>query len=475
MPGISALSDKAAPRPTGISLPFKGQPVQGLSGIKNMKDGTFLTLTDNGFGSKANSPDAMLMFHVVKPDWKSGAVERVSTTFLHDPDRKVPFRIVNENTAKRYLTGADFDIESIQPIGDALWFGDEFGPVPDQDRQERQGAAGVRDHGRRQARALARPSGDGDAGASRPGEVRGPAQQGLRGHGGLARRQVPLSAARGPAVGRADEQAREPRKARPTCASSSSTSTRATTPARAGSIALEAPANAIGDFNLIDANSGLIIERDDSEGDPALACAAGAPKPDCFNVPAKFKRIYKVDLGQADADGFVKKVGYIDLMDIEDPNKVARQGGKDGKFTFPFFTIENVDVVDGDHIIVGNDNNLPFSSGRALGKSGRQRADHPQGHRPLEGEVTLLLRVDRLPALQHVDEGLDLPSSPGLGLHVLGAEDERKAVLGAELVEHAPGLGLGVDGGLQIGRDLHAPCCGRRGPSARRPWRPRPA
>jgi hypothetical protein len=65
----------------------------------------------------------------------------------------------------------------------------------------------------------------------------------------------------------------------------------------------------------------------------------------------------------------VKKVGYIDLMDIDDPNKVARQGGKDGKFTFPFFTIENVDVIDGDRIIVGNDNNLPFSSGRALGKS----------------------------------------------------------------------------------------------------------
>ena len=126
--GISALSDKAAPRPTGLSLPLKGQPVQGFSGIKNLKDGTFLTLTDNGFGSKANSPDAMLMFHVVKPDWKSGAVERVSTTFLHDPDRKVPFRIVNENTPRRYLTGADFDIEAIQPIGDSLWFGDEFGP-----------------------------------------------------------------------------------------------------------------------------------------------------------------------------------------------------------------------------------------------------------------------------------------------------------------------------------------------------------
>src|SRR5215207_3583609 len=26
------------------------------------------------------------------------------------------------------ITGADFDIESIQPVGDRLWFGDEFGP-----------------------------------------------------------------------------------------------------------------------------------------------------------------------------------------------------------------------------------------------------------------------------------------------------------------------------------------------------------
>ncbi|MBN9486766.1 MAG: hypothetical protein J0H44_06050 [Alphaproteobacteria bacterium] len=28
-----------------------------------------------------------------------------------------------------------------------------------------------------------------------------------------------------------------------------------------------------------------------------------------------------------------------------------------------------MDVVDADHILVGNDNNLPFSSGRAIGRS----------------------------------------------------------------------------------------------------------
>jgi len=56
-------------------------------------------------------------------------------------------------------------------------------------------------------------------------------------------------------------------------------------------------------------------------------------------------------------------------MDIDNPQKLARQGGKDGKLTLPFFTIENVDVVDADHIIVGNDNNLPFSSSRDPNKA----------------------------------------------------------------------------------------------------------
>ena len=55
---------------------------------------------------------------------------------------------------------------------------------------------------------------------------------------------------------------------------------------------------------------------------------------------------------------------YIDLMKIKDPEKKARKPLNDGVLTFPFFTIENVDVVDARHIIVGNDNNLPFSSSR---------------------------------------------------------------------------------------------------------------
>ena len=63
----------------------------------------------------------------------------------------------------------------------------------------------------------------------------------------------------------------------------------------------------------------------------------------------------------------VHKVAHVDLLDIADPNGVARQGVREnGVFTFPFVTIEDADRVDDTHIMVGNDNIFPFSSDRAL-------------------------------------------------------------------------------------------------------------
>ena len=115
-------------RDTGVSLPFQGQPLQGHSGIKHMADGSFWILTDNGAGAKANSPDFMLYLNHYTVDFKSGQFHRLKTIFLHDPDKKVPFRITHEGTDQRYLTGADFDPESFQFAGGALWIGEEFGP-----------------------------------------------------------------------------------------------------------------------------------------------------------------------------------------------------------------------------------------------------------------------------------------------------------------------------------------------------------
>jgi hypothetical protein len=85
IPGTSYISDKSAPRPTGISTPFKGQPLPGFSGIKAMQDGSFWVMTDNGFGAKKDSADALLMFHHVNADWRAGTVQHLETVFLHDP------------------------------------------------------------------------------------------------------------------------------------------------------------------------------------------------------------------------------------------------------------------------------------------------------------------------------------------------------------------------------------------------------
>ena len=57
---MSSVEGLSAGRPTGVFLPFDGHPLQGHSGIQRMSDGSFGVLTDNGAGSKANSPDFML-------------------------------------------------------------------------------------------------------------------------------------------------------------------------------------------------------------------------------------------------------------------------------------------------------------------------------------------------------------------------------------------------------------------------------
>lgn len=125
---IGTVEGLSAGRPTGVSVPFKGQPIQGHSGIKRMPDGSYWILTDNGFGSKANSPDSMLNLYHYTIDFKSGVMKRLETIFLHDLDKKVPFRIVQEGTKKRYLTGSDFDTESFQFARGVIWIGDELGP-----------------------------------------------------------------------------------------------------------------------------------------------------------------------------------------------------------------------------------------------------------------------------------------------------------------------------------------------------------
>jgi glycerophosphoryl diester phosphodiesterase len=121
----------------GRSIPFNGQPLQGFSAVQFASNNTFWFMPDNGFGAKNNSGDYLLRVYQVTPNFRGatsngdGTVNVNLNSFiqLSDPNKKIPFKITNENTSDRLLTGGDFDIESFTIAADGtLWFGDEFGP-----------------------------------------------------------------------------------------------------------------------------------------------------------------------------------------------------------------------------------------------------------------------------------------------------------------------------------------------------------
>ena len=356
-------------RPTGVSLPFSGHPAQGHSGIKAMPDGSFWVLTDNGAGSKANSPDFMLYLNHYKVDFKSGKFARQKTVFLHEPDKKVPFRIVHEGSKQRYLTGSDFDPESFQFAGGSIWIGEEFGPyLIKADMNGRVQAVFETLVDGKPVRSPDHPS------VTTPGAPGGEVKFQVRrskGFEGMAASKdgsklyALLEGALWDEAAKANEMIDGKQVLRVLEFDVKSEQWTG----RHWKYVLEANHHAIGDFNMIDGNTGLIIERDNGEGTADKACPEGQKRTDCFHDLAKFKRVYKVELTDANVGGALRKIGYIDLMNIADPAKLAKKPLTNGVLTFPFFTIENVDVVDANHIVVGNDNNLPFSSSRDPAKA----------------------------------------------------------------------------------------------------------
>ncbi|MGA0572019.1 esterase-like activity of phytase family protein [Variovorax sp. VNK109] len=374
---IGSVEGFSGGRPTGMSLPFKGQPIQGHSGIKKMPDGTFWILTDNGAGSKANSPDFALYLNHYKVDFKSGKFTRLKTVFLHDPDKKVPFRVVHEGTKKRYLTGSDFDLESFQFAGGSIWIGEEFGPyLIKADMNGKVQAVFETQVDGKVVRSPDHPA------VTTPGAPGGEVKFQVRrskGYEGMAASKdgsklyALLEGALYDEAAKAAEAIDGKQYLRVLEFDVKSEQWTG----RHWKYVMEANHHAIGDFNIVidDKNPndtsvmGLIIERDNGEGTAAKACPEGQKRTDCFHDLAKFKRIYKVEMTDANVNGPLRKIGYIDLMNIQDPDKLAKKPLDNGVLTFPFFTIENVDVVDATHIVVGNDNNLPFSSSRDPNKA----------------------------------------------------------------------------------------------------------
>ncbi|KZS54582.1 hypothetical protein FHT80_003371 [Rhizobium sp. BK226] len=367
---LGTVPGKDGARITDLKLPFNGQPIQGFSGIKTMTDGTFWTLSDNGFGSKANSSDSMLFLHQMKFDWAGNKADVVKNLFLSDPNKIAPFPIVLEGTDTRYLTGADFDIESIQPVADGFWLGDEFGPYilkfdpsgrltdvipttldgkpvlsPDNPLIQLPGNPAAK----MPVFNLKRSGGFEGLAMSKDGSK----LYGLL-EGAIYKDDGTMETVDGHTAIRVIEFDVAAKK----------------WTGRSWLYPFEDKGVSIGDFNMLDDTTALVIERDSGAGAKDKACAdPKQPKPDCFEAPAELKRVYKIEFNDANVGKAVRKIGYIDLLNIQDPDNKKKAGSKDGVYDMPFVTIENVDRVDATHIIIGNDNNLPFSAGRAVDKA----------------------------------------------------------------------------------------------------------
>jgi hypothetical protein len=102
----------------------------------------------------------------------------------------------------------------------------------------------------------------------------------------------------------------------------------------------------------------VIIERDQGQG------LASDPRQ---TNPARFKKIFRIDLDDMDASGTLIKEEVVDLMNLYDPRDVAADGRINTVFTFPFNTIEDVLVLDNNRLLVIDDNNYPGSNGREFG------------------------------------------------------------------------------------------------------------
>jgi len=354
----------------GRELPLgKKQPVQGFSAVlPGRVAGTFDVMTDNGFGTKANSPDTLLRVYTVRPDFRtwdgtghagSGTVlpveqrdgtERTSffdkTVYatLSDPDSLLGFTIVADLTTypysgsgagsadipvaksiqhQRKLTGADLDIESFRrDMNGHYWFGDEFGPFLVKTDQR----------GRVLRSAIPMPgvqSPDNPfLGSATPTLNR---SSGFEGMAINAAGDTLYTLLEGTVVG---DPERSLRIDRFDVESEQYTGDR-------WLYKLEDAGTNIGDMTAVNSHQFLVIERN------------GTQEP-------RFKKIFLIDIDQIDADGFVLKQEVVDLMNLADPHDL----NQDGKttFTFPFVTIEDVLPLDANTLLVINDNNYPGSS-----------------------------------------------------------------------------------------------------------------
>ena len=352
----------------GRTPPFAGQPVQGFSAlIEDGRRGRYLALSDNGYGAKANSADFLLRAHRLQVDFRSGTVDVRGTLELSDPRGLAGQPLTR---ADRRLTGADFDPESIRRVADGTyWVGEEFGPsllhfsatgellsppvrfpVPARLSAYARGRALVTSP---DAPELAVPAPPATDGAVAPPLVPGPdaAQQanlpGSRGIEGMALStdgRTLYPSLEGALLDDPDQR----RRVLYAFDLSRQRFSRATADLRLG-----AAGDAIGDLTAAGPGTLLVIARDNAQG-----------------AAARTKDVLAVDISRF--RDYLPTTPLVDLLSLSNPALVggpAQPGtvGLGDPFAFPFQTIESLLVQNRRTLVIANDNNYPFSSGRRTG------------------------------------------------------------------------------------------------------------
>ena len=316
---------------------FEAQPVQGVSSIKpGATAGAWWALSDNGFGGKWNSSDYRLCIYLfdVRPRTEAGTDSRnalQAVIELSDPAKYFPWRLADENSPERLLTGLDADPESLVTMPDeSFWIGDEFGPWLlhfSIDGELLGPPVELPDNVRSVDHPLAITHAD---------IPRLPHSRGLEAMDLAADNKTLVSILEGTVGGDAPKHLRVQRY--DTAAGKWLNPTLI--------YELDADTVSVTDMSLIEGNRFVVIERDDLQGDAARA-----------------KRVYSIDLDRALPGKPLQKKLVIDLLAIGNSRGlvVTTPGAP---FRFPYLTIESIQVLDRKHVVVVNDNNYPATGGR---------------------------------------------------------------------------------------------------------------
>ena len=302
----------------GRQGPFDGQVIPGFSAMAEIGDGTFWGMPDNGFGNKQNSADFLLRIYRVQPNWEtagggSGQMTVKSFVQLRDPNHLISWKITNEYTKQRRLTGADFDIESMVVAKDgSFWIGEEFGPYLL--------------HFSRDGVLLRNP-----VPMPYPGrkgvQVKSPSNPTLAaGEIANLRNSKGFEAMAGSANGRylypilegyldGDDKRTRVISQFDTCLNRYT--------GRTWKYQTDTDDNLVGDVFMTAANRLLVLERDDFWGSRSVT-----------------KRVYQVNLNQQEKDGFLAKKLVVDLLKIDNPAGIGTKTDGDAygvgrTFSFP--------------------------------------------------------------------------------------------------------------------------------------------